>query len=141
MEKVLDILRAVDGTYWTGNSNDSVYGIFQPDTMLYSNTEMPFRLTFRVYTSGYFATADTYGYPGGVMLDGNLQILDGLIGTFEDRNTIVWNNGEVWKRVMNVPNVRLNGNDLRDQMDENESRWLNSRINNTYKTWSQFNGM
>ena len=90
MQNIKNTARALDGTFWTGNSNDSVYGIFQLDESLYTNTNMPYRLTFKVYKSGYYANTNTANYDGGIMMDGTLQILDGVNGTING-NTIAWN--------------------------------------------------
>jgi hypothetical protein len=141
MDNIRSTAKSLDGTFWIGNRDDSVYGIFMPDTSLYTNTDMPYRLTFRVYNSGYFVNADTFGYPGGIKLDGTLEILDGIHGSIQDRDTIFWNNGDVWNRVSDIPRPRLNGGALKTHMDINESSWLNSKINSAYPTWSQFPGM
>jgi len=141
MENVRTIFSSVKDSYWIGNRNDTVYGIFTPDETLYTNTQVPYRLTFRAYNAGRYAVADSFWYNGGVMLDGRLVILDGVYGVLEDNNVIRWNNGDVWNRVSEVPQTRLNGVELQNAMDETESAWLNSRINSTYPYYSQFQGM
>ena len=77
MQNVKNMAKALDGTYWIGNSDDTVYGIFQFDESLYTNTGMPYRLTFKEYKSGYYADTNTATYDGGIMMDGTLQILNG----------------------------------------------------------------
>ncbi len=139
MQNIKNTARALDGTFWTGNSNDSVYGIFQLDESLYTNTNMPYRLTFKVYKSGYYANTNTANYDGGIMMDGTLQILDGVNGTIKG-NTIYWTSGDVWNRVIDVPKPVYNDN-LINKRDETESAWLNKRMNDTYKvSWNLYPG-
>ena len=140
METVRTILNSVKNSYWIGNRSDTVYAIFVNDESLYTNTMLPYRLTYRLYNSGRYAIADSYYYNGGIDLNGNLVILDDTIGTLNG-NTIRWNNGDVWNRVSDVPRPRLNGGALKTHMDINESSWLNDKINKAYPTWSQFPGM
>lgn len=141
MENIRTILKTVKDSYWTGNRNDTVYGIFTPDETLYTNNAVPYRLTFRAYNAGRYAIADTFYYEGGVMLDGKLVILDDTYGTLEGVNRIRWNNGDIWNRVSDVPPVRQNGTELQDSMDQRESSWLNERMRAAYPYYSQFNGM
>lgn len=141
MENVRTIVNSVKDSYWIGNRNDTVYGIFVPDETLYTNVDVPYRLTIRAYNSGRYAVADSFWYDGGVMLDGRLVILDGVYGTLEGRNVIRWNNGDVWGRVTDVPQPRLNGVELQNSMDERESAWLNERMRSVYPYYSQFQGM
>jgi hypothetical protein len=139
MQNIKNTARALDGTFWTGNSNDSVYGIFQSDQSLYTNTNMPYRLTFKVYKSGYYANTNTATYDGGIMMDGTLQILDGVNGTING-NTIYWTSGDVWNKVTDVPKPVFNPN-LINKRDETESAWLNKRMNDTYKvSWNLYPG-
>jgi len=140
METVRTILNSVKDSYWIGNRTDTVYGIFVNDETLYTNTMLPYRLTYRVYNSGRYAIADSFYYDGGISLDGNLVILDDTVGTLEG-NTIRWNNGDIWNRVSDVPQPRMNGIELQDAMDERESAWLNERITRAYPFFSQFQGM
>jgi hypothetical protein len=140
METVRTILNSVKDSYWIGNRSDTVYGIFINDESLYTNTMLPYRLTYRVYNSGRYAIADSFWYDGGVSLDGRLVILDDTYGTLQG-NTIRWNNGDIWNRVSDVPQPRMNGTELQNAMDERESSWLNERMRATYPYFSQFNGM
>lgn len=140
METVRTILNSVKDSYWIGNRNDTVYGIFVNDESLYTNTMLPYRLTYRVYNAGRYAIADSFWYDGGVSLDGRLVILDDIIGTLEG-NTIRWSNGDIWNRVSDVPQSRLNGTELQGAMDERESAWLNEKMRSAYPYYSQFNGM
>ena len=140
METVRTILNSVKDSYWIGNRSDAVYGIFVNDESLYTNTMLPYRLTYRVYNAGRYAIADSFWYDGGIALDGRLVILDDTYGTL-DGNTIRWNNGDVWNRVSEVPQPRMNGTELQGAMDERESAWLNERIRATYPYFSQFQGM
>lgn len=141
MENVRTIVNSVKDSFWIGNRNDTVYGIFIPDETLYTNNQVPYRLTFRAYNQGRYAVADSFWYDGGVMLDGRLVILDDTYGVLEGTNIIRWNNGDVWNRVTEVPQPRMNGTDLQTQMDERESRWLNERMSSAYPYYSQFQGM
>jgi len=141
METVRTILNSVKDSYWIGNRSDTVYGIFVNDESLYTNTMLPYRLTYRVYNAGRYAIADSFWYDGGVSLDGRLVILDDTYGTLQGNNTIRWNNGDVWNRVSDVPQPRMNGTELQGAMDERESSWLNERMRATYPYFSQFNGM
>ena len=140
METVRTILNSVKDSYWIGNRSDTVYAIFVNDESLYTNTMLPYRLTYRLYNSGRYAIADSYYYDGGIALDGKLVILDDTIGTL-DGNTIRWSNGDVWNRVSEVPQPRMNGVELQGAMDERESSWLNERMRATYPFFSQFTGM
>jgi hypothetical protein len=140
METVRTILNSVKDSYWIGNRNDTVYGIFVNDETLYTNTMLPYRLTYRVYNAGRYAIADSFWYDGGVSLDGRLVILDDIIGTLEG-NRIRWSNGDIWNRVSDVPQSRLNGTELQGAMDEKESAWLNEKMRAAYPYYSQFNGM
>ena len=140
METVRTILNSVKDSYWIGNRNDTVYGIFVNDESLYTNTMLPYRLTYRVYNAGRYAIADSFWYDGGVSLDGRLVILDDIIGTLEG-NTIRWSNGDIWNRVSDLPQSRLNGTELQGAMDEKESAWLNEKMRSAYPYYSQFNGM
>jgi len=140
METVRTILNSVKDSYWIGNRNDTVYGIFVNDESLYTNTMLPYRLTYRVYNAGRYAIADSFWYDGGVSLDGRLVILDDIIGTLEG-NTIRWSNGDIWNRVSDLPQSRLNGTELQGAMDERESAWLNEKMRSAYPYYSQFNGM
>jgi len=141
METVRSILNSIKDSYWIGNRSDTVYGIFINDESLYTNTMLPYRLTYRVYNSGRYAIADSFWYDGGVSLDGRLVILDDTYGTLQGNNTIRWNNGDVWNRVSDVPQPRMNGTELQGAMDERESTWLNEKMRATYPYYSQFNGM
>jgi len=139
MQNIKNTARALDGTFWTGNSNDSVYGIFQSDESLYTNTNMPYRLTFKVYKSGYYSNTNTSTYEGGIMMDGTLKILDGVNGTING-NTIYWTSGDVWNKVIDVPKPVYNPN-LINKRDETESAWLNKRMNDTYRvSWNLYPG-
>jgi hypothetical protein len=140
METVRTILNSVKDSYWIGNRSDAVYAIFVNDESLYTNTMLPYRLTYRVYNSGRYAIADSFWYDGGIALDGRLVILDDTIGTL-DGNTIRWSNGDVWNRVSEVPQPRMNGTELQGAMDERESSWLNERMRASYPYFSQFTGM
>ena len=140
METVRTILNSVKDSYWIGNRSDAVYAIFVNDETLYTNTMLPYRLTYRVYNSGRYAIADSFWYDGGIALDGKLVILDDTIGTL-DGNTIRWSNGDVWNRVSEVPQPRMNGVELQGAMDERESSFLNERMRATYPFFSQFTGM
>jgi hypothetical protein len=140
METVRTILNSVKNSYWIGNRSDTVYAIFVNDESLYTNTMLPYRLTYRLYNSGRYAIADSYYYNGGIDLNGNLVILDDTIGTLNG-NTIRWNNGDIWNRVSEVPQPRMNGTELQGAMDERESSWLNERITRAYPYFSQFTGM
>ena len=140
METVRNILNSVKNSYWIGNRSDTVYAIFVNDESLYTNTMLPYRLTYRLYNSGRYAIADSFYYDGGIALDGRLVILDDTIGTL-DGNTIRWSNGDVWNRVSEVPQPRMNGVELQGAMDERESAWLNERMRASYPYFSQFNGM
>jgi hypothetical protein len=141
MENVRTIVNAVKDSFWIGNRTDTVYGVFVPDETLYTNVNVPYRLTFRAYNAGRYSVADSFWYNGGVMLDGRLVILDDTYGVLEGNSRIRWNNGDIWNRVSSVPAVRENGTELQDSMDERESRWLNARMNATYPYFSQFTGM
>ena len=101
---------------------------------------LPYRLTYRVYNSGHYAIADSFYYDGGIALDGRLVILDDTYGTLNG-NTIRWNNGDVWNRVSDLPQPRMNGTELQGAMDERESSWLNERMRASYPFFSQFTGM
>jgi hypothetical protein len=140
MENVRTILNSVKDSYWIGNRNDTVYAIFVNDESLYTNTMLPYRLTYRLYNAGRYSIADSYYYDGGIALNGRLVILDDIIGTLEG-NTIRWSNGDVWNRVSDVPQPRMNGVELQNAMDERESAFLNERMRATYPYYSQFNGM
>ena len=141
MQNVKNMAKALDGTYWIGNSDDTVYGIFQFDESLYTNTGMPYRLTFKEYKSGYYANTNTATYDGGIMMDGTIQILNGVNATIKDRNTIYWTNGDVWNRVNNIPQPFFNTHDLINKRDETESAWLNGRLNDTYRvSWNMYPG-
>ena len=140
MENVRTILNSVKDSYWIGNRSDAVYAIFVNDETLYTNTILPYRLTYRLYNAGRYAIADSYYYDGGIALDGRLVILDDIIGTLEG-NTIRWSNGDVWNRVSDVPQPRMNGVELQGAMDERESAWLNGKMREAYPYYSQFNGM
>ena len=140
METVKTILKSVKDSYWIGNRSDTVYAIFVNDESLYTNTMLPYRLTYRVYNAGRYAIADSFWYDGGISLDGRLVILENIIGTLEG-NTIRWSNGDIWNRVSDVPHPRMNGTELQGAMDERESSWLNERMRKTYPYYSQFNGM
>jgi hypothetical protein len=141
MQNIKNNARALDSTFWIGNKNDTVYGIFQNDKSLYPNTDIPYRLTFIEYNSGLFVNANAYTYPGGILLNGTLQISGGINGTMQNSNTIFWNNGDVWNRVSEVPKPTTNYTDIRNKIDERESAWLNNKINNTYKTsWNYYPG-
>ena len=140
METVRTILNSVKDSYWIGNRSDTVYAIFVNDESLYTNTMLPYRLTYRLYNSGRYAIADSFWYDGGIALDGKLVILDDTIGTL-DGNTIRWSNGDVWNRVSEVPQPRMNGVELQGAMDERESSWLNERMRASYPFFSQFTGM
>jgi hypothetical protein len=140
MQNIKITARALDGTFWTGNSNDSVYGIFQSDESLYTNTGMPYRLTFKVYKSGYYANTNTATYDGGIMFDGTLQILNGVNGTLNG-DVIYWTNGDVWNKVKDVPQPLFNTQQLINKRDETESAWLNRRLNDTYRvSWNLYPG-
>jgi hypothetical protein len=141
MENVRTIVNAVKDSFWIGNRDDTVYGVFTPDETLYTNNAVPYRLTFRAYNAGRYAVADSFWYDGGVMTDGRLVILDDTYGVLEGNNRIRWNNGDVWNRVSSVPAVRENGTELQDSMDQRESAWLNQRMRETYPYFTQFNGM
>ncbi len=141
MQDIKNTANFLDGSFWIGNRDDTVYGIFQPDKSLYVNTHMAYRLVFRSYNSGYFVNADSFSHLGGINLDGTIEILDDTKGTMTDINTIVWNNGDVWRRVSNVPINTLDTTDIRNNIDERESSWLNGIINKVYKTtWSLYPG-
>ena len=140
MQKNKNLAKTLDGTFWTGVSNDSVYGIFQDDESLYTNTMMPHRLTFKVYSSGYYANTNTATYDGGVMMDGTLQILDGINGTV-DGDIIYWTSGDVWNKVKNIPKPEFNVRENINKRDETESAWLNKRLNDTYRvSWNMYPG-
>ena len=141
MENVRTIFNSVKGSFWTGNRNDTVYGIFVPDETLYTNSQVPYRFTYRAYNAGRYAIADSFWYDGGVTLDGKLVISEYIYGTLEGQNKITWSNGDVWNRVLEIPPVTSNGVDLQYEMDGRESRWLNDRMNATYPYYTQFNGM
>lgn len=140
METVRTILNSVKDSYWIGNRSDTVYAIFVNDESLYTNTMLPYRLTYRVYNAGRYAIADSFWYDGGISLDGRLIILENIIGTLEG-NTIRWSNGDIWNRVSDVPQPRMNGTELQGVMDKTESAWLNERMRETYPYYSQFQGM
>lgn len=140
MENVRTILNSVKDSYWIGNRSDTIYAIFVNDESLYTNTMLPYRLTYRLYNAGRYAIADSYYYDGGIALDGRLVILDDIIGTLEG-NTIRWSNGDVWNRVSEVPQPRMNGVELQGAMDQTESAWLNGKMRAAYPYYSQFNGM
>lgn len=140
METVRTIINSVKDSYWIGNRTDTVYGISATDEALYTNTMLPRRLTYRIYNSGRYAIADSYYYNGGISLDGKLVILENTIGTLEG-NTIRWSNGDVWNRVSDIPQPRMNGVELQNAMDERESTFLNERMRATYPYFTQFNGM
>lgn len=141
MQNIKNMAKALDGTYWVGNSEDTIYGIFQFDESLYTNTDMPYRLTFKEYKSGYYADTNTATYDGGIMIDGTLQILNGISATIQDRNTIYWSNGDVWNRINNIPQPTFNTQNLINKRDETESAWLNKRMNDTYKvSWNMYPG-
>ena len=140
MQSIKNTARSLDGTFWVGDSNDSIYGIFQDDESLYTNTGMPYRLTFKVYKSGYYANTNTATYNGGIMLDGTLQILNGVNGTINN-GAIYWNSGDVWRRVKDVPKPTFNFMDQINNRDETESAWLNKRLNDTYRvSWNLYPG-
>lgn len=141
MENVRTILNSVKDSYWIGNRSDTVYAIFVNDESLYTNTMLPYRLTYRLYNAGRYAIADSFWYDGGIALDGRLVILDDTYGTIEGNNTIRWNNSDVWNRVSDVPQPRMNGVELQGAMDERESLWLNERITRAYPYFTQFQGM
>ena len=140
MENVRTILNSVKDSYWIGNRSDTIYAIFVNDESLYTNTMLPYRLTYRLYNAGRYAIADSYYYEGGIALDGRLVILDDIIGTLEG-NTIIWSNGDILNRVSDVPQPRMNGTELQNAMDERESAWLNGKMRAAYPYFSQFNGM
>jgi hypothetical protein len=141
MQNIKNTARALDSTFWIGNKNDAVYGIFQTDQSLYTNTDIPYRLTFMEYNSGLFVNADTYSYAGGILLDGTLQISGGINGSLQNPNTIFWNNGDVWNRVSDIPKPSTSYTESRNKIDERESSWLNNIINNTYKmSWNYYPG-
>ena len=48
METVRTILNSVKDSYWIGNRSDTVYAIFVNDESLYTNTMLPYRLTYRL---------------------------------------------------------------------------------------------
>jgi len=140
MQNIKNTAKSLDGTFWTGNSDDSVYGIFQTDESLYTNTGMPYRLTFKVYKTGYYANTNTATYNGGIMLDGQLQIVDGIFGKING-STIYWSNGDVWNLVRNVPQPTFNTQNLINKRDETESAFLNKRLNDTYRvSWNLYPG-
>jgi hypothetical protein len=140
METVRTILNSVKDSYWIGNRTDTVYAIFVNDESLYTNTMLPYRLTYRLYNAGRYAIADSFYYDGGIALDGRLVILDDTYGTLEG-NTIRWNNSDVWNRVSDLPQPRLNGTELQGAMDLKESAWLNGKMTEAYPYYTQFNGM
>lgn len=140
MQNVKNMARSLDGTYWIGNSDDTVYGIFQFDESLYTNTYMPYRLTFKEYKSGFYADTNTSTYDGGIMLDGTLQILNGINATIKG-GKIYWSNGDIWNKVNNIPKPLFNTQDLINKRDETESAWLNKRLNDTYRvSWNMYPG-
>jgi hypothetical protein len=144
MQSLEVIAKNLDNTYWIGSQHDTVYGIFLWSDTPFVNTDYPYQLVFRFYSSGYEYVADTIQLKGGLNMSGYFTYGNGLMGKLVSPTKIVWSNGEEWNKIVNIPAVTTIDqystkyiNDLQTY----QSKMINNDMNKTYPRSNQFTEM
>lgn len=145
MESINQISTKLNQTYWTSASNPTtVFGIFLESQEPYVNTDYPYQLVFRFYTSGSQYLADTYQLKGGIAMNGQFTYGNGTFGVLINNDTIKWSNGTLWNKIGNIP-METRGDkystEFVHRLNVVESERLTDQINRSYPRSNQFYGM
>lgn len=141
MQSLEQISQKLDNTYWIGPSNDTVYGIFLYSPKPFVNTDYPYQLSFRFYSSGYKYVADTIQMKGGLSMKGFITYGNGLNGRLVGDNKIVWSDGSEWNKIVNIPAVTTidqYSNQYVNDLQQLQSTFINNRMNATYPRSNEF---
>ncbi len=144
MQSLEQISQKLDNTYWIGTSTDTVYGIYLYSAKHFVNTDYPYQLVFRFYSSGYKYVADTIQMKGGLSMKGLITYGNGLFGKLVNDDKITWSDGSEWNRITRLPTVNTidqYSNMYVNDLQQAQSTFINDRMNATYPRSNEFVGL
>jgi hypothetical protein len=130
MQSLEQISQKLDNTYWIGPSNETVYGIFLYSPKPFVNTDYPYQLSFRFYSSGYKYVADTIQMKGGLSMKGFITYGNGLNGRLVGDNKIV--------NIPAVTTIDQYSSQYVNDLQQLQSTFINNRMNATYPRSNEF---